>query len=266
MFHQIIHLGASLVVWWLRLHQSNSWAEGRIQVGEQRSLMPSGEDGGKQRINFIRAVRKSWRGKCQTRKNNTGAIKQSQGLFFLKSLGNILCLMCELFFSYWNPHQAEQVNCCPQQVDPRLAGTRRLTLWPPHCLNTRHGSINTQDSTYPLQAGTHGLGGTRPMWANFPSKAVKLFLSFFFQPQFHFIFKLYKIVLVLPNIKMNPPQVYMCSPSWTLFPPPSPYHPSGSFSFRHVEWISMKFVTDAWAGDINLGVAGIQIAFNAMWL
>ena len=46
------------------------------------------------------------------------------------------------------------------------------------------------------------------------------FFSFFFK--FYFIFKLYKIVLVLPNIKMNPPQVYMCSPSWTLFPPPSP--------------------------------------------
>ena len=41
-------------------------------------------------------------------------------------------------------------------------------------------------------------------------------------------FKLYIIVLVLPNIKMNPPQVYMCSPSWTLLPPPSPFHPSGS--------------------------------------
>ena len=27
---------------------------------------------------------------------------------------------------------------------------------------------------------------------------------------------------------MNPPQVYMCSPSWTLLPPRSPYHPSGS--------------------------------------
>ena len=27
---------------------------------------------------------------------------------------------------------------------------------------------------------------------------------------------------------MNPPQVYTCSPSWTLLPPPSPYHPSGS--------------------------------------
>ena len=45
---------------------------------------------------------------------------------------------------------------------------------------------------------------------------------------FFFFFKLYIIVLVLPNIKMNPSQVYMCSPSWTLLPPPSPYHPSRS--------------------------------------
>ena len=37
-----------------------------------------------------------------------------------------------------------------------------------------------------------------------------IFIFFFF---FNFIFKLYIIVLVLPNIKMNPPQVYMCSPS-----------------------------------------------------
>ena len=45
---------------------------------------------------------------------------------------------------------------------------------------------------------------------------------------FNFIFKLYITVLVLPNIKMNLPQVYMRSPSWTLLPPPSPFHPSGS--------------------------------------
>jgi len=45
---------------------------------------------------------------------------------------------------------------------------------------------------------------------------------------FYFIFKLYNIVLVLPNIKMNPPQVYLCSPSWTLLPPPSPHPPSVS--------------------------------------
>ena len=32
----------------------------------------------------------------------------------------------------------------------------------------------------------------------------------------------------MPYIKMNLPQVYMCSPSWTLLPHPSPYHPSGS--------------------------------------
>ena len=34
--------------------------------------------------------------------------------------------------------------------------------------------------------------------------------------------------MVLPYIDMNPPQVYTCSPSWTLLPPPSPYHSSGS--------------------------------------
>ena len=50
--------------------------------------------------------------------------------------------------------------------------------------------------------------------------------AFFFN--FYFIFKLYNIVLVLPNIEMNPPQVYLCSPSWTLLPPPCPYPPSGS--------------------------------------
>ena len=54
-----------------------------------------------------------------------------------------------------------------------------------------------------------------------------IFIFIFFL-LFYFIFKLYIIVLVLPNIKMNPPQVYMCSPSWTLLSPPSPYHPSGS--------------------------------------
>ena len=49
--------------------------------------------------------------------------------------------------------------------------------------------------------------------------SVPQFIYFFFQFLnpifffFNFIFKLYIIVLVLPNIKMNPPQVYMCSPS-----------------------------------------------------
>ena len=38
---------------------------------------------------------------------------------------------------------------------------------------------------------------------------------------------LYNIVLVLPYIDMNLPWVYMCSPSWTPLPHPTPYHPSG---------------------------------------
>ena len=37
------------------------------------------------------------------------------------------------------------------------------------------------------------------------------FILFYFLILFYF--KLYITVLVLPNIKMNPPQVYMCSPS-----------------------------------------------------
>ena len=61
--------------------------------------------------------------------------------------------------------------------------------------------------------------------AIFLSLSIDIWKSFFF---FNFIFKLYNIVLVLPYIEMNLPQAYTCSPSWTLLPPPSPYHPSGS--------------------------------------
>ena len=43
----------------------------------------------------------------------------------------------------------------------------------------------------------------------FPFHALEKVLFIYF----YFIFKLYNIVLVLPNIEMNPPQVYMCSPS-----------------------------------------------------
>ena len=39
---------------------------------------------------------------------------------------------------------------------------------------------------------------------------------------FSFFLNFINIVLVLPYINMNPPQVYTCSPSWTLLPPPHP--------------------------------------------
>ena len=48
-------------------------------------------------------------------------------------------------------------------------------------------------------------------WKNQYSENEYITQSNFFK--FYFIFKLYIIVLVLPNIKMNPPQVYMCSSS-----------------------------------------------------
>ena len=65
----------------------------------------------------------------------------------------------------------------------------------------------------------------RPLNINWSHSGKNKTIFFF---KFYFIFKLYIMVLVLPNIKMNLPQVYMCSTSWTLLPPPSPYHPSGS--------------------------------------
>ena len=48
-------------------------------------------------------------------------------------------------------------------------------------------------------------GGSQPLPTSLAS-SMWLFLSSIF----FFFFKLYVIVLVLPNIKMNPPQVYMC--------------------------------------------------------
>ena len=53
-----------------------------------------------------------------------------------------------------------------------------------------------------------------------------VFFTFFFS--FIYLILLYNIVLVLPYIDMNPPWMYMCSPSWTPLPPPFPSHPSGS--------------------------------------
>ena len=70
---------------------------------------------------------------------------------------------------------------------------------------------------------------------------------FFFK--FNFIFKLYKIVLVLPNIKMNLPQVYMCFPSWTLLPPhtiplgrPSALAPSIQYHASNLDWQLVSYM------------------------
>ena len=60
-----------------------------------------------------------------------------------------------------------------------------------------------------------------------------------------FFFLLYNIVLVLPYIDMNLPWVYMCSPSWTPLPHPSPSHPSGSS-----QCTSLCLMHRNWTGDL----------------
>ena len=86
-----------------------------------------------------------------------------------------------------------------------------------------------------------------------------IFLSFFliyffyylFFFKFYFIFKLYKIVLVLPNVKMNLPQVYMYSPSWALplLPPhtiplgrPSAPAPSIQYRASNLDWWLISYM------------------------
>ena len=86
----------------------------------------------------------------------------------------------------------------------------------PHCgfSSCRGRALGAQASVDVI----HGLSG--PVAAGIFTQGLNLrplhwqadfFFFFFFN--FYFIFKLYIIVLVLPNAKMNPPQVYMCSPS-----------------------------------------------------
>ena len=44
----------------------------------------------------------------------------------------------------------------------------------------------------------------------------------------------------MPQININPPRVYTCSPSWTPLPPPSSYCPSGSSQCTipvHLSWV-----------------------------
>ena len=78
-----------------------------------------------------------------------------------------------------------------------------------------------------LQSNNHAIPGHYFFFSIFLC-FIYLFAVVYLFFKFYFIFWLYNIVLVLPYIEMNLPQVYMCSPSWTLLPPPSPYHPSGS--------------------------------------
>ena len=51
---------------------------------------------------------------------------------------------------------------------------------------------------------------------------------------------------------MNPPQVYMCSPSWTLLPPPSPFHQAHLQIQPHFEVPGIRVSTyEFWEDTVN---------------
>ena len=83
------------------------------------------------------------------------------------------------------------------------------------CWETRWGSGRTESSRHiPLK----GLG-------KLLRKLLRLVLFF---KLIYFNWRLITILWFLPYIDMNQPWVYMCFPSWTPLPHPSPSHPSGS--------------------------------------
>ena len=88
-------------------------------------------------------------------------------------------------------------------------------------------------------------------WFTSKTETVLPNCPFFFFFFFNFIFKLYKIVLVLPNIEMNLPQVYTCShpePS-SLLPPhtiplgrPSAPAPSIQYRALNLDWQLVSYM------------------------
>ena len=115
-----------------------------------------------------------------------------------------------------------------------------------HCLS----AIVVPNSLLPRKREKHkntlaaSSGGQRTILARgknffffFCHKICTLAYSFFF------FFKLSNVVLVLPYIEVNPPQAYMCSPSWTLLPPhtiplghPSAPAPSIHYGVSNLDW------------------------------
>ena len=79
----------------------------------------------------------------------------------------------------------------------------------PRCCSGRNPPANAGHTGD--QGSSSRLGRSSQEGNGNPLQYFFFFISFFFS--FYFIFKLYNIVLVLPNIKMYPPQVYLCSTS-----------------------------------------------------
>ena len=98
----------------------------------------------------------------------------------------------------------------------------------------------------------------------FVAKSVSLcFVSSFVS--FLFFYLYFFIVLVLPFINMNLPQVYMCSPSWTPFPPPFLYDPSGSFQCTNPKHPVSCIETGLGIHFISFHIPHIRDFFFSIW-
>ena len=67
----------------------------------------------------------------------------------------------------------------------------------------------------------------------------------------------------LPYIDMNQPWVYMCPPSWTPLPPPSPYHPSGSSLYASI--LQPVPSNDYPASNLNWQFVSYMILYMFQW-
>ena len=113
-----------------------------------------------------------------------------------------VCVSCSVMSDSLQPHG--------------LLLTRPLCPWNSPGKNTGVGCHSLLQGIIPTQGSSLGLLHCRQILYHLghqgrPIRGIWFYEIFFFF--LNFIFKLYNIVLVLPNIKLNPPQVYLCSPS-----------------------------------------------------
>ena len=95
-----------------------------------------------------------------------------------------------------------------------------LTLWPnKNSVNSRKTCKN--QSKLSLSTTKKQCTKGRSSWQEDGARQLHFLLIYLF-------ILLNNILLALPYTDMNPPYVYICSPSWTSLPPSTPSHRSGS--------------------------------------
>ena len=138
---------------------------------------------------LIREGRRCRDKRGNVKRNNSSALGQGPGSPSRDTHNDTF----ELFCRYWNSHQVEKVLYgAHKHVDPRPVGTRRLVMLASTHLTTNpseecpradHALFEPllENSSLPLQVGTHSFEGISQLWTPLPGKAIKLF--FFTSPK-----------------------------------------------------------------------------------